>query len=546
MKPLRHPSIGGAAITPELDVPRGPDRDTGWNETLPRSMQGKPGSSGGAPRECAVNQIPTAQQQGRRGQSGVPRDVMHDIAPVSDTPQQTRVGQTKHPQWRRTASIAAGFLAVVATVSACGGSPSTRPVAAGTTTTTTANPSACVSTEVPAPSTGPLSPLLPEDDPFYRWSGSLTHDAPGVILRTRTIPYSGEFNGTYTPVSATQLLYVTTDELGCRTVSVVTVFHPLDDSAGGARLISYQTSYDALGAQCDPSYTLETGTEGETGFIMGYVTTGYTVVMADYEGEDAAYGVGQQSGYETLDALRAAETLLGVPEISTPVGMLGYSGGAVASEFASELAPTDAPRLDIVGVAEGGIPVDLFHNLSYIDNPDSSWTGQIPSYLDGLARGFDIHDLDRYFTPQGIAAANADQTQCSGTFTGLTTEQMFKPQYQDFDEIPVFVRAFDKQIMSRSGTPRGPLFIGNGLSDSVGDGVTVTKDVQELAYIYCQRGVPVEFHIYNGQDHDQAGTSFFAEAQTFLAQRFEKLPFQSGCAGIARGNSIAPVSVDGS
>lgn len=167
------------------------------------------------------------------------------------------------------------------------------------------------------------------------------------------------------------------------------------------------------------NYTLEAGTEGESGFIMSFVTVGDTVVMSDYEGEDNAYGVGQLSGNETLDAIRAAETWLGVPEVSTPVGMLGYSGGAVATEFASELAPTYAPHLDIVGVAEGGIPVDLFHNLTYIDTPASSWTGQIPSYLDGLARGLGVRDLDSYFTLQGIAAANADQTQCSGTFTGL-------------------------------------------------------------------------------------------------------------------------------
>ena len=322
---------------------------------------------------------------------------------------------------------------------------------------------------------------------------------------------------------------------------------PLRKSAPAAtRLFSYQTSYDALGSQCDPSYTLEAGTEGETGFIMSYVNSGYTVVMADYEGEDAAYGVGQLSGYETLDAIRAAESWLGVPQASTPVGMLGYSGGAVATEFAAELAPAYAPRLDIVGVAEGGIPVDLFHELAYIDSPSSSWTGQIPSYLDGLARGFDIRDLDKYFTPQGIAAANADQTQCSGTFTGLTTEQLFKPQYQDIKKIPVFVRIFDHLIMSRSGTPRGPLFIGNGLSDSVGDGVTVTKDVQELAYTYCHRGVPVEFHVYNGLDHAQAGTSFFDQAQAFLAQRFQDRPFQSGCADIRPGDSIAPVPVPAS
>jgi hypothetical protein len=60
----------------------------------------------------------------------------------------------------------------------------------------------------------------------------------------------------------------------------------------------------------------------------------------------------------------------------------------------------------------------------------------------------------------------------------MTTRQMFKPRYQDIENIPVFVRIFDQSIMSRNGTPRGPLFIANGLSDSTGDGVTVTKDVQ--------------------------------------------------------------------
>ncbi|MGH3192133.1 MAG: hypothetical protein ACRDOL_33785, partial [Streptosporangiaceae bacterium] len=74
-------------------------------------------------------------------------------------------------------------------------------------------------------------------------------------MRTRTIPFAdGRAN---TPMKTAQLLYVTTDELGCRTVSVVTVFQPLDEPASApTRLFAYQTSYDALGAQCDPSYTL--------------------------------------------------------------------------------------------------------------------------------------------------------------------------------------------------------------------------------------------------------------------------------------------------
>ncbi|MGH9920151.1 MAG: lipase family protein, partial [Nitrososphaerales archaeon] len=390
--------------------------------------------------------------------------------------------------------------------------------------------------------TGPASgPLLPTADPFYRWSGSLAHDTPGTILRTRALAVD-EAGGPATPVKATQLLYVTTDELGSRTVSVVSVLQPLNEVASAAtRLVSYQNPYDALGAKCDPSYTLQVGTEGQLPLALRYVEAGDTVVISDYEGEDLAEGVGQQYGYETLDAIRAAEKWLGVPENTTPVGMVGYSGGSIATEFASELAPHYAPDLDIVGVAEGGVPVDPFHNLAYVDHPGSSWTWVIPVHLKGVARAFDIRDLDKYLTPRGIAAIEADQTACVGGFTGLTTEQMFKAPYRDIEKVPVFVRIFDRLIMSRSGTPRSPLFIGVGQSDPTGDTVIVTKDVQELAYTYCHRGVAVEFHVYDGLDHDQAGLPFLEQAQAFLTQRFENLPFQNGCGDIGPGNSIAPV-----
>ena len=82
--------------------------------------------------------------------------------------------------------------------------------------------------------------------------------------------------------------------------------------------------------------------------------------------------------------------------------------------------------------------------------------------------------------------------------------------------------------------------------DSVGDEVMVAKDVQELAYTYCKRGVQVEFHLYRGSNHQGAGSTFFGEAQTFLTQRLEDRPFHNGCADINPGNSIAPVPLPAS
>jgi hypothetical protein len=315
----------------------------------------------------------------------------------------------------------AGVLTVGVAVGGCGG---------GSKPGTIANGAADLSTQVPAASTADQGPLVPTADPFYRWRRSLRDDAPGTVLRTRSVTVTGA--EVPTPVKVTQLLYVTTDELGHRTVSVAIVVHPRDKAPSAtAPLVSYQAAYDALGAQCEPSYTFPLTMQHETvpaPIPLQYAAEGYNVVTSDYEGEDLAYGAGQQSGYETLDAIRAAENWLGVPETSTPVGMVGYSGGSIATEFASELARTYAPALDIVGVAEGGLPVDLFHNIAYVDNPGSNWTWVIGALMVGLVRGFDIHDIDKFLTPQGFAVVKADRSQCVGHFTDLTIKQMFKPQ----------------------------------------------------------------------------------------------------------------------
>ena len=51
------------------------------------------------------------------------------------------------------------------------------------------------------------------------------------------------------------------------------------------------------------------------------------MVTSDYEGPTDDYGAGRESGKGTLDAIRAAEHALGLAPKSTPVGLLGYSGG---------------------------------------------------------------------------------------------------------------------------------------------------------------------------------------------------------------------------
>ncbi|MGH3165523.1 MAG: lipase family protein, partial [Trebonia sp.] len=253
------------------------------------------------------------------------------------------------------------------------------------------------------PAGAATAPVPPSQDPFYAYGGStpLSQIAPGTVLKERGV--SLVIEGLTVPVSTEQVLYRTTGEQGQPTVTVTTIIKPLL-SLTGTKIVAYQMAYDALGSECDPSYTLQGGNtsdstgQEEAAAIVAYVVAGFTVTVPDYEGEALDWGAGQESGYDTLDAIRATESYLGVPA-STKAGIVGYSGGAIATEWASELAPSYAPSLNLVGAASGGVPVDFAHNLTYI-NGDQDWAGVIPAVLLSLGHAFGI-DISQYLSPYG-------------------------------------------------------------------------------------------------------------------------------------------------
>lgn len=392
------------------------------------------------------------------------------------------------------------------------------------------------------------APVPPAQDPFYTYSGSapLSQIAAGTVLKERSV--SLQLEGLTVPVRTEQVLYRTTGELGQPTVTVTTIIKPLL-SVLATKIVAYQNAYDALGPECDPSYTLQggnnsdsTGQEEEVA-IAAYVAAGYTVTVPDYEGEDLQWGAGQESGYGTLDAIRATEHYLGVPS-STRTGMLGYSGGSIASEWAAELAPSYAPELHIVGTAIGGVPVHYAHVLNYI-NGDNNWSGIIPALFISLPRAFNV-DISPYLSAYGKQLMSQVAGKCIADFAsaypGLTIQQLLLPQYSDPYQVPVFVNIINHLIMGTTpGRPGEPMLIGVGNYDGTGDGIMIAGDEEALAHEYCRRGVPVTFQEYPGLPHADAAVPWEASAFTFLGSRFAGLPAPNGCATIGPGNSLAPL-----
>jgi len=251
-----------------------------------------------------------------------------------------------------------------------------------------------------------VSVTPPSQDPFYG-TPAPADAARGDVINHRdvTLPGLG---------SATQLLYRTTDEQRRPSQTVTTVLNPAGAATKG--IVAYLSFYDGLGEICDPSFTLQGGGAGpgqEAQVIGLLVQQGYAVTVPDFEGEDHHWAAGDESGWSTLDAVRATERQFGLPA-STKVALAGYSGGSIAGEWATELAPTYAPELNIIGTAIGGVPADLGHVVSYT-NGSAAWAGVIPAAMVSLSRAFDL-DFTPYMTQRGLDDTEAIKDSCIGTF----------------------------------------------------------------------------------------------------------------------------------
>jgi hypothetical protein len=200
----------------------------------------------------------------------------------------------------------------------------------------------------------------PSQDPWYSAPPGFERHSPGEILRVRKAASNITLLVNNT-AGAYQLLFRSTDARYRPSWAVTTVFLPL--KAKQARrdtraLVSYQIPYNTPDVDQSPSYGLST-LHGEN--IMANVRAGldcgWAVNVPDFEGPQAAFSAGIQAGHAVLDSVRA---VLAWDKFEGPrkarYALWGFSGGALASNFAAERQASYAPELSFAGAAIGGVP----------------------------------------------------------------------------------------------------------------------------------------------------------------------------------------------
>ncbi|BAE46129.1 lipase family protein [Rhodococcus erythropolis] len=411
-------------------------------------------------------------------------------------------------------------------------------------------------------------------DTFYDYDGSLplSSYAPGDVLKTRTVPY--HVVNVVTPLQAVQVLYRSTDALGRPIANVTSILRPPNAQPG--KVLSYQSVYDSLNPDDSPSRAIAgnapigqwtpsgrnfnlggTMVSGEVAMFGPMLAAGYTVVIPDTEGPDADFAAGPEYGMLTLDSLRAARA---VPETGiaadAKVALMGYSGGAIATNWAAILAPEYAPDVndDLIGAAQGGVMVNPASNLRYA-NGSLGWGGVVGMAIVGIARAYDV-DFTPYLNDYGreIMARMQDASIANAIaqYPGLTWQQMTKPEFADPNSVPEFVDVVNKINMGTAPIPTIPMFIAqaaNGILNGTlpggpgtgpGDGVMVAGDVAALATRYCNAGLSIQYDQYDTIEHMIGGALWLPGALQWLIDRFNGAPAPSNCGNFATGNSLAP------
>ncbi|KNG91071.1 lipase 1 precursor [Aspergillus nomiae NRRL 13137] len=356
------------------------------------------------------------------------------------------------------------------------------------------------------PTTSPSPVVLPPSvDPFYSAPHGYESTRPGAILRLRPAP--GNLTASVGNASAAyNIVYRTTDSQYRPSWAVTTVFVPSNPRPGNSSLLSYQIAYDSHSINASPSYAI------------------WYVNVPDYEGPLASFTAGVQSGHATLDSIRSIihsnTTAFNIKASSSRTALWGYSGGALASEWATELQGQYAPELSLAGAALGGLTPNITNVMNTVTGNINA--GLIPEAVLGLASQYPAtyEYLVSQLKPEGkhnrttfLLSQNMTLAQAEASFAGQDVYEYFVNGSDTF-KAPVVQYALNRDgYMGYHGVPQTPIYAYKATHDEV----SPVGDTDALLERYCGVGVNILYERNTIGGHSAEGINGHARALQFLA-----------------------------
>ncbi|TWP50196.1 alpha/beta fold hydrolase [Lentzea tibetensis] len=321
---------------------------------------------------------------------------------------------------------------------------------------------------------------------------------------------------------ARQIVYRTRDAQGAPIDVSGMVLVPRGSGDKTPPLVGWAPGTHGIGDDCAPSRQLAAGNDYEASAINALLSRGFAVAVTDYQGlgtpGDHTYVNGRAQGQAVLDAIRAAQSLLG----EGPVAIMGYSQGGQSASWAAELQPTYAPAVDLRGVSIGAAAGDLKRIAAFVDGKAGFGFGLAAAV--GLKAAYPELPTN-FFTPEGQALFEDMRDDCTlgiatkygfKTWAGITTSDPFV--------LPSWSSRLDEQLPGLR-QPAAPVRLYHSTLDDV-----IPHDVGTgLRVRLCATGASVDWQSYSSPTH--IGTFYWANSDSvnWVADRFAGLPARDNC-----------------
>jgi hypothetical protein len=290
-----------------------------------------------------------------------------------------------------------------------------------------------------------------------------------------------------------------------------------------------------VGSKCSPSYGLRAGFEAggtntatETSLMNQALQRGWAVVAPDYEGPRSEFLGAKGEARGVIDAVRAALRFgpAGLKPGDTPVGLWGYSGGALASTLAAQLQPRYAPNLKLEGIALGGTPGDIEATMQAFSGGPAG--GAIAVGLVGADRSYPQFDIPRYMSDFGRQALAESQSDCINDSAARYPAARFEDFASDpgVAGLPAVQRLFHKMSpLWFRGEPAAPVYEYHAVADELAP----IGPARLLVQRFCDAGVPVQHVEDYTSEHISLVVTGATAAMDYLGDRFAGEPAPSTC-----------------
>ncbi|RVW05001.1 lipase family protein [Rhodococcus spongiicola] len=382
---------------------------------------------------------------------------------------------------------------------------------------------AAATVSAPPISAAPAYPT-PLPDPFFAAPADIDSKAPGDVLASRrqdTWLLPGH--------EVWQIKYRSTNSAGKPIPAVTTVIKPVN-APSDMPVLSYQVIVNSLGLRCAPSTGLMTGEISDVIGLPAALARGWAVAIPDHLGPTSAYGAARLGGMITLDGVRAVKQLPELRLSESPVALAGYSGGGLSTAWAAAMNSTYAPDVELVGVAQGGVPADIEEmalGLGQMDRHPGFGLGFAAAL--GLEREYpDRLPISDQLNQVGIALRDELKDECvamifaKGQAYGATEVTNSTSLLQDETARGVMR---ENSLVNYSRVPTAPVFMWQG----VGDQLTPYGAVAATADRYCKAGASLMFRGYPIAEHMTTALVGLPEALQYLEDRFAGLPAPNNC-----------------